>query len=1027
MELLSRLTGDVRFGRAGRLATRALWARRSSDFDLLGKHVDVQHGKWVESLSGIGSNSDSFYEYLIKHHVLFPDDSDHFDSWTMLLSSYNGVFHENRLGDWYGDVEMFGGRHRGIRQVFESLMAFWPGMQVLLGELTPAARSTNAFSLVRELLGLLPERFDFSHWRVDGGGGVSPLRPELLESIYFLHMASSGINVGSTVTTLDSNASRSTGWLWASDFALHTLRRLSETKCGHASVKSVHRSTTGSVIPSFLHSPNDHGASPFGDSSENLLDEMPSYFLSETVKYLFLTFDADNNILHQDKDRDWVFTTEAHPLHHVPSTPSETPDQRYNTDDDDNEHRLSDAKERVLSILADEIAARNINSHSGGDSERESHAEAPRMCSVVERSVDLQLEQPRKLSGSSSIWAARTPRSQFEQQIANVEKTIHFHKSALRDNTTSRRTQDSWVDVRLAPRCLLHSPPQIDVAYVDDRIDDDELMVENLSALSFHRLGRGDGSNLAQSCPNYHHSDLRWVYALNGESLDYGATFVTYMSDDMAGNEEFDSLRHAWALSSAASFGVTIMSNANAFSQDSIVPLCPIVKAEGDQHKSKESQETTTPNEQESSQQGQGRELERTRFDMGVPLGQFDVSVLTEEVGFFVEHINSGISVEATILEDEEGGAESVMVVTEFPPPNRIAPEIDNYPAIRSGPVWHWNKFISRRRRNTFTGSAEGNKDGTEKVPYQQRKTMLADSKGSAFDCNVRLSRAKGSVPEVGSDDDILAVVPCSPALFGPTSMTSLVEKGGLTFYGEVLLPDPLDEYGCAAPLATGNAFTVAASETNSGDDEARCSLPNVQIVQEGDVEHHQNIIQLIHRGECRFQTKASNQALVEDRNGMIVINSDSNIFVMSGACVPGDESCEETESDDFVVPSVLVGKSDGEKIMDLASEVSSSGGTLQAAVSLLPPRKAKQSGAVNEYATGGSDTTRTIDRSVVTASSDAIQIFAPNGWGVHAIKKQLEGTSGNQHEQQAEQSAGNHKKKQRKSEWQLFILQHEH
>jgi len=512
MELLSRLTGDVRFGRAGRLATRALWARRSSDFDLLGKHVDVQHGKWVESLSGIGSNSDSFYEYLIKHHVLFPDDSDHFDSWTMLLSSYNGVFHENRLGDWYGDVEMFGGRHRGIRQVFESLMAFWPGMQVLLGELTPAARSTNAFSLVRELLGLLPERFDFSHWRVDGGGGVSPLRPELLESIYFLHMASSGINVGSTVTTLDSNASRSTGWLWASDFALHTLRRLSETKCGHASVKSVHRSTTGSVIPSFLHSPNDHGASPFGDSSENLLDEMPSYFLSETVKYLFLTFDADNNILHQDKDRDWVFTTEAHPLHHVPSTPSETPDQRYNTDDDDNEHRLSDAKERVLSILADEIAARNINSHSGGDSERESHAEAPRMCSVVERSVDLQLEQPRKLSGSSSIWAARTPRSQFEQQIANVEKTIHFHKSALRDNTTSRRTQDSWVDVRLAPRFLLHSPRQIDVAYVDDRIDDDELMVENLSALSFHRLGRGDGSNLAQSCPNYHQTITIQIY-----------------------------------------------------------------------------------------------------------------------------------------------------------------------------------------------------------------------------------------------------------------------------------------------------------------------------------------------------------------------------------------------------------------------------------------------------------------------------------------------------------------------------------
>ena len=125
MELLSRLTGDERFGQAGRLATRALWARRSSDLDLLGKHIDVQNGKWVETLSGVGSNSDSFYEYLIKHHILFPDDTDYFDTWTMMLSTYNGVFYENRLGDWYGDVEMFGGRRQGTRQIFESLMAFW--------------------------------------------------------------------------------------------------------------------------------------------------------------------------------------------------------------------------------------------------------------------------------------------------------------------------------------------------------------------------------------------------------------------------------------------------------------------------------------------------------------------------------------------------------------------------------------------------------------------------------------------------------------------------------------------------------------------------------------------------------------------------------------------------------------------------------------------------------------------------------------------------------------------------------------
>ena len=71
MELLSRLTGDPRFGQAAKLSARALWMRRSAK-DLLGKHLCTHRGEWTESISGIGSNSDSFYEYLIKHHVMFP-------------------------------------------------------------------------------------------------------------------------------------------------------------------------------------------------------------------------------------------------------------------------------------------------------------------------------------------------------------------------------------------------------------------------------------------------------------------------------------------------------------------------------------------------------------------------------------------------------------------------------------------------------------------------------------------------------------------------------------------------------------------------------------------------------------------------------------------------------------------------------------------------------------------------------------------------------------------------------------------
>ena len=142
-------------------------------------------------MSGIGSNSDSFYEYLVKHYILFPDDDDF---WIMFCAAYAGVWQNSRIGDWYVDVDMNRGLQGAVKQTFESLMAFYPGMQVLLGELPAATKTLNSFFLVREFLGLLPERFDFVHWRVEGSGGdVHPLRPELVESAYFLHLATVGL------------------------------------------------------------------------------------------------------------------------------------------------------------------------------------------------------------------------------------------------------------------------------------------------------------------------------------------------------------------------------------------------------------------------------------------------------------------------------------------------------------------------------------------------------------------------------------------------------------------------------------------------------------------------------------------------------------------------------------------------------------------------------------------------------------------------------------------------------------------
>lgn len=99
-------------------------------------------------------------------------------------------------------------------------MAFYPGMQILIGEHVPAAKSLNSFFLARETLGLLPERFDFVNWKTVGNGDVHPLRPELIESNYFLHLASIG-HGRKRGPSYHNSPQHTSSWLWAADFALN--------------------------------------------------------------------------------------------------------------------------------------------------------------------------------------------------------------------------------------------------------------------------------------------------------------------------------------------------------------------------------------------------------------------------------------------------------------------------------------------------------------------------------------------------------------------------------------------------------------------------------------------------------------------------------------------------------------------------------------------------------------------------------------------------------------------------------------
>lgn len=262
--VLSALSGNPVFGDKGRQAARGLFERRSRGRGLLGKHVNVQTGKWVEALSGIGSNSDSFYEYLAKMYALFGDDDD----WAMFLETYEAVVTYATNGDWYSDVDMYSGKPR--RHHFENLQAFWPGVQAGAGDVHSASRSLNAFWLVFSDWAGLPEDFDYQAMQLFAASKPSlrlPLRPELVESTYVLF-----------------RATRHPSWLWAAAHALEAIEIVHKAPCGYATAKSA--------------------------ATHHIDDEMPSFFLAETLKYLYLIFD-DANLVH-NKSRDFVFSTEAH-------------------------------------------------------------------------------------------------------------------------------------------------------------------------------------------------------------------------------------------------------------------------------------------------------------------------------------------------------------------------------------------------------------------------------------------------------------------------------------------------------------------------------------------------------------------------------------------------------------------------------------------------------------------------------------------------------------------------------------------
>jgi mannosidase alpha-like ER degradation enhancer 2 len=260
---LAKLTRkDVYYDKPKR-AVVALYERRSK-LGLVGDAIDVETGAWTGRTSGIGSGIDSYFEYLLKAWLLFGDE-DCGRMWRESVAAVDRYVADEAGGRlWYGQVDMDTGRRTGTE--FGALEAFFPAALALGGDVERARRLEDSAFAMWTVSGVEPDSFDY-RTMTPGADARYPLRPEIIESAYTLHA------------------------LTGDPRYLAMGRKLFEDIIANCRTENGYAGLTSVV-------------------SREKSDRMHSFFLAESLKYLYLLF-APPGVVDL---RRVVFNTEAHPL-----------------------------------------------------------------------------------------------------------------------------------------------------------------------------------------------------------------------------------------------------------------------------------------------------------------------------------------------------------------------------------------------------------------------------------------------------------------------------------------------------------------------------------------------------------------------------------------------------------------------------------------------------------------------------------------------------------------------------------------
>ncbi|HEY7405027.1 MAG TPA: glycoside hydrolase family 47 protein [Candidatus Angelobacter sp.] len=260
---LSKLTGKAEYYDKAKRALVELYSRRSA-IGLVGSTINVETGKWIDTTSHISGGIDSYYEYLLKSWLLF-DDKDCKKMWETSIKAVNKYLADTTKtgGLWYGQADMNTGKRASTQ--YGALDAFFPAVLARDGDLDRARKLQESSYKMWTTFGVEPETIDYSTMKALSPG--YQLRPEIIESAYYLKFFTKDAHYEDMGSTF-----------------ILSLVKFCKTDAGYAALSDV--------------------------QTKAKRDSMESYFLAETLKYLYLLF-APRDTLDLNKV---VFNTEAHPL-----------------------------------------------------------------------------------------------------------------------------------------------------------------------------------------------------------------------------------------------------------------------------------------------------------------------------------------------------------------------------------------------------------------------------------------------------------------------------------------------------------------------------------------------------------------------------------------------------------------------------------------------------------------------------------------------------------------------------------------